>query len=116
MRLNLKAMSAVDLIDLRTQVDVILSKKVTAERKSLEDSLRKLDDAASGRKRRGPKASHLAGKKIAPKYRGPDGQTWTGRGLKPRWMAEALESGKHAEDFLIGSGRNKKGKSKRKPK
>jgi DNA-binding protein H-NS len=98
---NLKTMSAIELIDLRAQVDAILSKKVTVERKTLEASLRKLDGVSSNGKRRIQKASRLAGIKLPPKYRGPDGQTWTGRGLKPRWLTEALDSGKQVEDFLI---------------
>ncbi len=33
--------------------------------------------------------------KVAPKYRDPiSGATWTGRGLKPKWMQVALDSGK----------------------
>jgi DNA-binding protein H-NS len=41
-------------------------------------------------------------RKVAPKYRGPDGETWTGRGLKPRWLTTAINKGKRPEDFLIG--------------
>jgi DNA-binding protein H-NS len=42
-------------------------------------------------------------KPVAPKYRNPaDGsQTWTGRGRKPKWIAEALDSGGTLDDFLI---------------
>jgi DNA-binding protein H-NS len=40
-------------------------------------------------------------KRIAPKYRGPGGETWTGRGLMPRWLRDALKKGKKREDFLI---------------
>ena len=36
-----------------------------------------------------------------PKYQGPEGQTWTGVGKRPRWFVEALESGKSADDLLI---------------
>jgi DNA-binding protein H-NS len=40
--------------------------------------------------------------KVAAKYRDPaTGSTWTGRGLKPRWLAAALESGRMQEEFLI---------------
>ena len=109
--LNLKTLSAIELIDLRAEVDAILSKKVAAERKSLEESLRKLDGLPSG-KRRGRKASKLAGMKVAPKYKGPDGKTWTGRGLKPRWLADALKNGKQVEDFLIAKGGRGKGKGR----
>ncbi len=43
-----------------------------------------------------------APKKVAAKYRNPvDGQTWTGRGLKPKWLAQALAEGKSLDDFLL---------------
>lgn len=44
--------------------------------------------------------------KVAPKYRNPQdaSQTWSGRGLKPRWMVAALKGGKKPEDFAIGVG------------
>jgi DNA-binding protein H-NS len=39
---------------------------------------------------------------VAPKYRDPaSGKTWTGRGLKPKWVTEALESGKTLDDLAI---------------
>jgi DNA-binding protein H-NS len=43
-----------------------------------------------------------SGRKVAAKYRDPvSGQTWTGRGLKPKWLAAALESGKQLSDFAV---------------
>jgi len=42
------------------------------------------------------------GKKVAPKYRDPvSGATWTGRGLKPKWLQAALATGKSVTDFAI---------------
>ncbi len=38
---------------------------------------------------------------VAPKYLGPDGQTWAGRGRKPTWLQHAELQGKTAENFLI---------------
>ena len=40
---------------------------------------------------------------VAPRYRNPadSEQTWTGRGKQPRWVVEALASGKTIEDLLI---------------
>lgn len=36
------------------------------------------------------------------KYRGPNGETWSGgRGRKPRWVMEALASGKPISDYEI---------------
>jgi DNA-binding protein H-NS len=43
-----------------------------------------------------------SGRMVAAKYRDPvSGQTWTGRGLKPKWLAAALESGKQLSDFAV---------------
>jgi DNA-binding protein H-NS len=36
------------------------------------------------------------------KYRGPNGETWSGgRGRKPRWVAEALKSGRRLDEFAV---------------
>ena len=40
--------------------------------------------------------------KTVVKYRGPDGEGWSGgRGRKPRWVTEALAKGKKLEDFAV---------------
>lgn len=43
------------------------------------------------------------GSKGAPKYANPAdaSQTWTGRGRKPNWVIEALESGKSLDDLAL---------------
>ena len=53
-------------------------------------------DTYSGGKRR-----RAMRRKVAPKYLGPDGQTWTGRGMHPRWLTKAINEGKQPSDFLI---------------
>jgi DNA-binding protein H-NS len=41
-------------------------------------------------------------KKVAAKYRDPDsGQTWSGRGLKPKWLQLALNNGKALADYAL---------------
>ena len=53
---------------------------------------------ASGPKISGPKA----GAKVAAKYRNPaTGDTWSGRGLKPKWLQSALAAGRSVADFAI---------------
>ncbi len=52
----------------------------------------------SGRRNEAPAGRRKTG---AAKYRGPEGQTWTGVGKRPRWFVKALESGKSAEDLLV---------------
>ncbi len=43
-----------------------------------------------------------SGAKVAAKYRDPaSGQTWTGRGLKPKWLATAIAGGKTIDEFVI---------------
>jgi DNA-binding protein H-NS len=42
------------------------------------------------------------GRKVAPKYRNPaTGETWSGRGLQPKWLKAALEAGGKLEDFTL---------------
>lgn len=39
---------------------------------------------------------------VKPKYKNPvTGDTWTGRGRAPKWIAEAEAAGKKRESFLI---------------
>ncbi len=39
---------------------------------------------------------------VAPKYRDPEsGLTWSGRGLKPKWLQAAIANGRSPEDFAI---------------
>lgn len=48
-----------------------------------------------------PKAAKVKGK-VAAKYRDPaSGDTWSGRGLKPRWLSAALAAGRTLSDFAI---------------
>lgn len=47
------------------------------------------------------KHSPLQGRTVPVKYKDDQGNTWTGRGNKPRWLSQALGQGKRLEDFLI---------------
>lgn len=51
-------------------------------------------------KARATKSKNL-GKTVEPKYVGPEGQTWSGRGLSPKWLAVLVEQGANRDDFLI---------------
>jgi DNA-binding protein H-NS len=42
-----------------------------------------------------------SGATVAPKYRGPNGETWSGRGLTPKWLAALIAGGKKKEEFAI---------------
>ena len=44
--------------------------------------------------------------KGAIKYRGPNGETWSGgRGRKPQWVTKALQEGRNLEDFAVKGAR-----------
>lgn len=40
---------------------------------------------------------------VAPKYRGPNGETWSGRGLTPKWLAALIAQGQPKESFAINA-------------
>jgi DNA-binding protein H-NS len=60
-------------------------------------------DVVGGKAGRPSKVADGAEKaKVAAKYRDPvTGTTWSGRGLKPRWLAQAIAEGKSLTDFAI---------------
>jgi len=58
---------------------------------------------AKGRKSAPSKANkkEKAAAVVAVKFRGPNGETWSGRGLTPRWLAALLAQGKSKEEFAV---------------
>jgi DNA-binding protein H-NS len=94
-KLSLANMEVEALLDLRKRVDGALAQRRT----TLEKQLQELDGGVRGK---GPAGvSSLKGRKVAAKYRGPSGETWAGRGAKPRWLVAAIKEGKKLDDFLI---------------
>ena len=55
----------------------------------------------SGPKRKSASTAGKTQASVPPKYRGPNGETWSGRGLTPRWLAALVEQGQAKEAFLI---------------
>ena len=48
------------------------------------------------------KAKTGTGKKVAAKYRNTaTGESWSGRGLQPKWLKAALASGRKLSDFAV---------------
>jgi DNA-binding protein H-NS len=77
---------------------------VIAQIKSLlnEHGLTVADLGLKAGKASGTGGSASAGRKVAPKYRNQQtGETWTGRGLQPKWVQAAIAAGKKLEDFAI---------------
>jgi len=90
---NLKGMNVEALMSLRDQVD----KRLLECRAEIEKQLA----AIPGQPSKSKSSKSLKGRKVPPKYRSPSGETWAGRGAKPRWLVAALKKGKKIESFLI---------------
>ena len=91
-----KLMEEAEQMRQRETQDVIadIRQKMEAYGITLQD----LGGGAAGRKR----SVRGAAKSATVKYRGPNGETWSGgRGRKPRWVQEALKAGKKIEDFAV---------------
>lgn len=53
---------------------------------------------------KGPKAAAAGAKvknPVAVKFQDKQGNKWTGRGLKPKWLTAAIAAGKKLEDFAV---------------
>jgi DNA-binding protein H-NS len=93
---NIASMDVEALLELRTKIDEHLLQR----RSELEKQLTRLN---SGTRvvRGGATSSTLKGRKVPAKYR-LGRRTWAGRGMRPKWLVEAMKgSKKKLEDFLI---------------
>src|SRR5262249_6233637 len=109
-KVNLSGMTVEALMDLRMRVDETLHRR----RAELEKQLKRMGVVGGARVVRGG-GSVLKGRKVPPKYRSPLGETWAGRGAKPRWLVAAIQRGKRLDDFLIDKSAQK-GRRKRRSK
>jgi len=108
-----------DLVQLRSEIETALNARIAIEREELQSKIAALSALEGGSRRaakvigkrkkgRGNgakpaarKPHPLKGRVAAPKYRGPGGETWAGRGLSPRWLTALEKKGKKREQFLI---------------
>src|SRR3954454_7581041 len=94
---KLEQMPTDELWALHEEVRAVLTARIAAERRLLEERLHQLNNQSNTSQRR-PYPP------VRPKFRNPDNpaETWSGRGQQPRWVAEQLRSGKRLEDLQIG--------------
>ena len=114
---NPEAMSFDELLTFRERLVVLIGRLVTRQGKTLQDQISQLERlTAAARPRRGrpPGRPHgLKGRKIAPKYRGPNGETWAGRGMMPVWLRQEIKRGRKLERFAVEKPRLQKSAAKR---
>ena len=106
-KINLSGMTVEAFMDLRERVDGLLSER----RAELDQQLERMGVIGGRRVVRGGRSA-LRRRKVPPKYRGPSGETWAGRGARPRWLVAAIKGGKKLDDFLIDKSA-RKGRRKR---
>lgn len=70
---------------------------------SIEEIVGEQPASRPARAKRAAKRKNGKTGKVAAKYRDPNDRrnTWSGRGSKPRWLAEKVKRGQSAADFLI---------------
>jgi DNA-binding protein H-NS len=101
--INLRGMDVDALLSLRAEID----KKLGEKRSELEQQLSRLglESNTGGRAARGwgasGRRSAMKGRKVAPKFRGPGGETWAGRGARPRWLTALIKEGRKIDEFAI---------------
>ncbi|NBQ40616.1 MAG: H-NS histone family protein [Alphaproteobacteria bacterium] len=75
-----------------TLKDLQSTKGAKGGRGKAKTSLAKAPKAAKTRKASAP---------VAAKYRGPNGETWSGRGLMPKWLSALVAQGQSKESFSV---------------
>jgi DNA-binding protein H-NS len=93
----LAGMDFESLVELRREVE----QRLQEHRRTLESQLASMGGAIASLAGGSGRRASMKGKKVPPKYRGTDGETWAGRGATPRWLKAALKEGKKIEDFLV---------------
>lgn len=100
--MDLEKMSLKELRDLRNKLDRAIN---TYEDRRRRAALSAAEEAAKahGFNLAELTARRARGSSVAPKYAHPENPelTWTGRGRKPKWVSEALDSGKSLDDLAI---------------
>lgn len=98
---GLKFLSAAELTELVAAAQRMRDKKTEEERQKLraefEQRAAKLNLSVEDvmREPESPK------KKTAPRYRGPDGEEWAGRGKPPKWLTLLEAGGRNREEFKL---------------
>ncbi len=75
-------------------------KKAAALGISINDVLGDMASSASGR-RRNAKPEKKTRASAAVKYRGPNGEPWSGRGRPPRWVQAVEAEGRSRNDYAV---------------
>ena len=112
-----------NLIDIQSQINNLQKQANEIKARdfdaTVQEILAKMDafgitvkDLVPAKRRGGKVKAAVPGKKpaaaskkpanpVPAKFRGPQGETWSGRGLMPRWLAALVAEGQPKENFAI---------------
>jgi DNA-binding protein H-NS len=100
-----------DLIAQKEELERQIERTVVEERSGAIEKVRALMSeyglTAADLSMRPPTKSRASGaskpaSKVAAKYRNRDtGETWSGRGLQPKWLRAALQGGRTIDEFAV---------------
>lgn len=117
-KLNLSSLSIDDLWTLHEEVGILLSERIDAEKRELEERLAKLNRRSTSEPRINPAGLQVTERRkirrkyppVLPKFQNPSNpsETWAGRGKQPRWLVSQLKAGKKINDFLIDRAKRKR--------
>src|SRR4051794_21183524 len=85
------------LVKRRRKAEASFAKRRLEERAKLRERLAAPAERTPASKKR---PGFAKGYKFAVRYRGPNGELWSGHGSTPRWMRPLLHNGKKKSDFL----------------
>lgn len=117
-RLNLSSLTIDELWALHEEVGAMLSEKLTAEKRELEERIARLGGGSLQQARNRQAALNVGERRVGrrkyppvlPKFQNPNdpSETWAGRGKQPRWLVSQLKAGKKINDFLIDRAKRKR--------
>ena len=117
-KLNLSSLSIDELWTLHEEVGILLSERIDAEKRELEERLAKLNRRLTSETRINPADLQVTERRkvrrkyppVLPKFQNPSNpsETWAGRGKQPRWLVSQLKAGKKMNDFLIDRAKRKR--------
>jgi DNA-binding protein H-NS len=118
-KLELKSLSIDQLWAFHEEVGTLLSQRILAEKRGLEERLARLNRGEKAkivpshvRKPHRRKPHRRKYPAVAPKFQNPaePSETWAGRGKQPRWLVAQLKAGKKLNDFLIAGAKRQSDK------
>lgn len=92
---ELEDLSIEELADLRDRTIATLADKVAERQRELQAEMERVAGFVSAK---GSGAAPSA-RKAPAQYRGPNGEEWSGRGPRPKWIEEELAQGRPLEEL-----------------